>query len=643
MADDQTEDTSKKPTPRSLKHRVWNLLRKLFEGLHWLTERFIGLLRLTATVAMFTMVAFIFYNAYASRNTVVVKPFDVPIAMEQGNHAHSGRIIANILKDHLLQAENTFQDEINRGRGNGGVIISQPVTSNEQILIEGESIKLPETGISVDNVIEFISGLFGRKNLNGAVYLEADAIQPNLNKLYLQITLKGRIINFNEDDIGLERRKQLPPTSRDGLNLQLISAMLEAKSKEILSIASEDHNLYYFCTRNTDKIEYKAGKHSEFFDYCSQLQDGNITPQKLQELRNKLSGHPDALYTRSVIGPVLAFLRDESGKKLAQLCQSQRSIASAACQDVSQLAKSMQYSPSRAPYIDPIVSASASILPEPKVSDLLVDPGVLAPAPVLAPDPVATPVDEGNEQAKKELGVAEKLEKYCFPENKESYQMVVLASTLDSRQANQLESDATQLFNNGLYQDSLVKFQEAITHNCMNSVAWANMGILLSTASLESNVRNTDQAQVALKRAIKLNGRLGWIHHSLCVAEAYADDKDLERYLANASCREARLIEPISEALYDKLFYIEIANRYQETEQADKAMEAYITAMSTENRRGCHMQRAVEGLFELGETGNTGAKAAACKIIKAVPPSPEKVAISECEQAISDLATESCS
>lgn len=55
------------------------------------------------------------------------------------------------------------------------------------------------------------------------------------------------------------------------------------------------------------------------------------------------------------------------------------------------------------------------------------------------------------------------------------------------------------------------------------------------------------------------------------------------------------------------------------------------------------MQRAVEGLFELEETGNTGAKAAACKIIKAVPPSPEKVAISECEQAISDLATESCS
>lgn len=62
--------------------------------------------------------------------------------------------------------------------------------------------------------------------------------------------------------------------------------------------------------------------------------------------------------------------------------------------------------------------------------------------------------------------------------------------------------------------------------------------------------------------------------------------------------------------------------------------------MSTENRRGCHMQRAVEGLFSLEETD---AKAEACKIIKAVPPSPEDVTISECEQAINLRAVKSCS
>jgi len=159
---------------RRWKFSALGIVRSIFEGLQWLTERFIALLRLLATLAIFLAVAFIIYNAFASRNTVVVKPFQVPVLMEQSNHAHAGRIVANVFKHHLLQTEERFQEELGRNSGRQGLVYTRAITSDQQLLVQGESIKLPETGISIENVIEFISGIFGRKNLNGAVYLEQD-------------------------------------------------------------------------------------------------------------------------------------------------------------------------------------------------------------------------------------------------------------------------------------------------------------------------------------------------------------------------------------------------------------------------------------------------------------------------------------
>ncbi|MGB1008167.1 MAG: hypothetical protein ACPGVP_00495, partial [Thiolinea sp.] len=140
---------------------AWHIVGRFFEGLQWLTERVIGLLRMFVTAAMFLVVAFVIYNAWESRNTVAVKPFQVPVAMGKKNHEQAGRIIANLLNRHLLDAQSTLQSQLNRD----GVNLSHPVAAEQQVLIEGESIKLPETGITIDNVIEFISGIFGRKNL----------------------------------------------------------------------------------------------------------------------------------------------------------------------------------------------------------------------------------------------------------------------------------------------------------------------------------------------------------------------------------------------------------------------------------------------------------------------------------------------
>ena len=583
----------------------------------------IALLRLLATLAVFLAVAFVIYNAFISRDTIVVKPFQMPVSTEKNNHAHAGRIVANVLKHHLIKTEQQFQDELSRNSSkskSGPAYTPRAVTFNNQVWIQGESIKLPETGISIENVIEFISGIFGRKNLNGAVYFEQDSDEQGNNhyKLSLQIILGGRIVSFTEDELNQDKRTSLPPTHPDSLNLQLISAMLELKSKEILSIASEDHNLYYYCTRATKNIEHRLSDHKAVFAYCNALHDGNATPQSLFTLKQELASIPTVSSEDVIARPVMKFLRAEVEKKHAALCQNDEAIKTPACENITR--KTLASA-------KPVTRSTSA----PVSSTAAVIAATTIPAANLSETGAAAAVPQTS-------GIVEALQVECFPKvNGLTLQQVAFVGIKDSRQSNKLEGDATQLLNNGLYQEALENFQKSIRLNCTNSVSWANMGILFTTAGPTSELRNPVQAELALKQAIMLKEGAGWIHHSLCVAQAFAHEKDLEQYLQNDSCATARQLEPINEALFDKLFRIEIARRYRETGQLPESLAAYRDSMTTETRRGCHMKWAVRGMLQLEEQQTNGAKPALCDVLNAVPKSPEDAEITACETEVNKL------
>ena len=190
-----------------------------------------------------------------------------------------------------------------------------------------------------------------------------------------------------------------------------------------------------------------------------------------------------------------------------------------------------------------------------------------------------------------------------------------------------------------------MKYEEAISLNCNNAFAWANMGILLSTASKESEVQDYVQAQCALLRATTMNESAGWMRHSLCVAQAKDARGDLGRFLSYESCRLARQLEPINDALYDKLFYMEIGDRYRELKEYEAARDAYVQAMSNEKVRNCKSKQALTALLALKEDGVSDAGSLACKIYDATTPTEleDDEALPSCEAELNKImAAENC-
>ena len=639
------QQAAKQPHPQPQKPSpYWSLLTGLFETVHWLTEKVMGILRLFATIALFSVVTFVIYSAWVSRNTVAVKPFQVPVAIGKNNHEHAGRIIANLLNQHLLDEQNNLQAVLNRE-----IEISRPVTAEDQILLEGESIKLPETGITIDNVIEFISGVFGRKNLNGSVYFEPDPQDPKKNILHLQITLKGRIISYNENALGEKIRSTLPPTQDHGLNIQLISTMLKAHAKDIISIASEDYNLYYYCTQGVDHIEHDAGEHKPFFGYCSQLRDQNVTPTSLTRLREQIDQHNDEEYRKSIVATVLTYLKEESKKKLATLCQSAVNQSHDACQN-TQLAQATI--PPSLPNLDlgKVTEALTPIIPESaQISYTLgnnhfiekIQPKMEA-IPIASLEALEARCQADNLMvAENKQNIITPLEQQCF--GSPQMQKNTVASPDASRKSMILENEATQLLHNGLYSESLRKYHEAILQNCNNAIAWANMGILLSTATSESQQRDVKQAQCALLHATRLDDNdRGWIRHSLCVAQALEGTSKLENYLGFESCQQARQLEPINVALYDKLFFIDIANHYRELGKPKQAIDAYLQSMSNETTRSCHMKTVFNALVDLAKNDLPEAKRQACELVQGTAVSVKQTAPGECETELETLVEQQC-
>jgi len=642
MSEQEPNDTTDAPAKTVRKSRGGFSLRRiftrLFEGLQWITERTINLLRMLVTLAMFSVVAFIIYNAYVTRNTVAVKPFQVPVSVGRDNHEHAGRIIANQLNRHLLETQNTLHEQLQ-------IDIDQPVPAEESVLIEGESIKLPETGITIDNVIEFISGIFGRKNLSGAVYFEPD--KNNKDKLHLQLSLRGRIISLSENDLSQDEREALPPTHKYRLNIKLISAMLRTRSKEILSIASEDHNLYYYCTRDVATIEHKGEQHEDFFGYCNQLRDGNATPDKLEKLKGQLvdNGHtPD---NKTIVGSVVQYINNEINRKQLTLCQSGKTLEDKVCKKINLAKKAGAIPPPdttsavRAATIfqsgsDSLRSyryAPASVM-EPIQALALVAESAVDIAPTKLSTLAGKCDQEQSDHSDRSVKIASALENHCFAPQK---QQAFAASSEAILQANKFHEDALQQYHNEAYQLAAVNYQQAITQNCHHDVAWGNLGILLSKAT-DLKVRDVKQGQCALLRATTLNSDKFWLWHSLCVAQALQAEGDLEQFLNYESCQTASTITPTAKTVNERLFNIEIGSRYVELEKLEQAAIAYVRSMKLEKTRSRSMAKVMTALIELEEKGVEAAKGQACRIYKASTATEDEEQRGEYEKELDKMA-----
>lgn len=596
--------TSTPPTPATFGRRLQGWALSSLEFMSLLTERIMGFLRLFATVGLLFIVFFVVYKAVESSRLVLVKPFTVPQSMS-ATHAEAGRIIANALKQELLLAENDIYATVKRtSRNSNGKINIDAVTGNNEEYLLGSSIKLPETGISINDVVEFIGSIFGRRNITGSVYQDQ-------GKLFLQVELDGRIFHFE---------RKLEDHDPKALNMDLISDMLREARTQLLSVASESHNLYYYCTGEAATMEHPDGQLSEWFDYCSRLQSSQVTPEILNTLLHDLhSAHARQLANgndtlRHILGQTIGSALD----KTRLLCPDYPTTKVCKAPTVPEVAQISLKLP------EPMIAAAAPAAPSlyPELPDarafepetlsmrsmIRVAPqtyGAVAPASVPAsaaptPEPPAAPLVE--------LPSVRALQAQCANR--------AAAKPQEMLASNRTESDATLLFNNNRPIQAVEKYAQAIDQNCGNVFAWANLGVLL--VSTEPPLRSADEAQLALETAVSLNDKIDWIQNNLCIARAWLAPLDsVENMISNDACAAARGLNPANKVILDKQFYLAVADRYLAEGQYDRAATTYQVAVSADRKRDCNTSKVIEKLALLeAEHGIAGAKAAACTILQ---------------------------
>lgn len=566
----------------------WQRLRQAFVSLiasvGWLTEHSIALLRLFATSALFLIVIIVVWNAANSAQSVVVKPFSVPKRMTD-THADAGRILANTLKQHLLEAEEKIARSMQQGSSENIAIETTPafIISSQKNDIQSADIKLPETGISIDDVVAFMASIFGRENLNGSLYEDS-------GRLYLQLELKGRIFLFV---------RELPTDKPQGLYLDLLNAMLQESRQKILSIASEEYNLYYYCSGVVDSIEHTEVQQQQLFDYCTTLRSRDIDAERLLALQHELAQlKPDDLAAHTPLARhVLNLLKGQVQQKARLLCLDTGQTNGVCQQVVQSKGATAKLTPRRTPIRQP----------ETNVMVMLV-----------APDIQLNWVEQLQQQC------AEAIATPLVNVQQSMVQQVIVSdiSTQEIQRSSMAENEATTLLHNKLYAKSAERFQEAISLNCRNAVAWANFGILLSL--VDNQARQLEQSQQALQVATRLNTTAGWMQHSLCVTEAVLAGLPFEQGLALPSCQEARSLEPANTVLYDKLFYLSIADEYFAAKQYSQAYQAYQEALRTDRKRDCRLSHVVERLAMLGSQHNVqGAGQVACALLRDAYTVPE--------------------
>jgi len=189
---------------------------KTLEGTRWVSEKLFILIKLFAATSLFIIVIFLLVNAFKDREKISVQPFSVPEEMQK-DHKAAGSIIANIIKQKLRTRRADIDASIEDLSGEHEA--NKTLVSHGKGVFKGENIKLPETGISINDVIEFLSGLFGRKNITGSIY-------EDNNTLYLQIEIAG--------DIFTTGRSIKDKEQTSSLHIDLIEEMADDATHEYL-------------------------------------------------------------------------------------------------------------------------------------------------------------------------------------------------------------------------------------------------------------------------------------------------------------------------------------------------------------------------------------------------------------------------
>ena len=594
---------------RAAGRRLQGWAVKSLDIMRLLTERIMGFLRLFATLGLLLIVLFVVYKAVQSSQLVLVKSFAVPKSMTD-SHTDAGRVIANALKQELLEAEGDIYNTVKRTSRNGRVNI-EAVTGNTEEYLLGSSIKLPETGISINDVVEFIASIFGRRNITGSVYQDQ-------GKLFLQVELDGRIFIFE---------RELKDRDPKALNMDLLSDMLRESRNRLLSVASASHNLYYYCTGEVDTVEHPDSQLGEWFDYCSRLQSSQITPEALgsllQDLHSararQMTGDNDTL--RHILGQTIGNALDKTHLLCPDYHYPTNKICKApAMPEMAQIAIRLPEplaAPAAAPMAYPTMPDASAFQPDTLTMRSMIRVAPPQSVSGITPDQPTGPLIE--------LPSVKGLKADCASKAPVKAQDI-LAS-------NRTEADAKLLYNNNRPAQALEKYALAIEQNCQNPFAWANLGVLLTEA--EPPLQNIGEAQLALETAVSINARIDWMQNSLCIARAWAAPLDsMESLLSDDACTAARTLNPANKVLLDKQFYLGVAARYLAEGQYATAANTYKAALSVDRKRDCATHKAIDKLYVLEtQHGVQGAWQDACGILQDAAPLPDGK-LSVCEDKL---------
>jgi hypothetical protein len=594
-----------------------------------MSDHLMALLRLFAIISLCLMVGLIVKEIIQSSNLVMVKSFTLPKTMQEIN-PDGGRVIANQLSEAMQRAEGTLYCNISGAENCESSEVKQRVTGNTDNFLLGSNIKLPETGISIGDVVEFISKIFGRRNIVGSVY------QDNGN-LYLQVELDGVVFTYKRplntcipDAIIPSTDSGTPPActyEEDKLkelrtkqfNADLIKDMLEKSSIDLLSVASAEHNLFYFCSGQTKYDGHKnEASVKEWFQYCADLQSANLKSEEfgvlMRTLETKNRDAQTALQAESdIVAGVRKITYNNALAKTKVFCPGYDKFKGCESKSIADVAATeKQKIVFNAPEPSLLLPTPPAPIVAPAIAPALpphgTQAGTIPNDTAVPPKPASEPVGGGMKSANANLASLQSIWSQC----------VGIPTSVAILASNQAENDGKQAFNNGLYQQASDAYGRALSHNCRNIFAWANIGLLFMRQN------DIESATFALQRSIEVNPGVDWIQNSLCIAEAYAEPLDTMTAVLSktpSACGAARTLNPANTVILDKQFYLAVAERFFDAKRYKQAAAAYQTALSIDRKLDCNTSKAIIRLREMeAKYKVAGAEKAACEIkLSAIP------------------------
>lgn len=555
---------------------------KAFEASRKASEYIFIILKLVAGIALFGIVLTVVYQAFQDHGKISVKPFSVPEAMQK-NHKAAGSIIANIIKQDLAATRINIDEILHKDSEKS--VRRETLVSHDTGFFKGANIKLPETGITINDVVEFISGLFGRQTITGSIYADN-------GYLYLQVEISGKIFTTKE---------ALPKENEASLHIDIVERMAHKASSNILQFTSEKYRLYYYCLEEqATSPEFDNNEYHALSEYCKRYierrnsDDARALQVEMDEQKKELHAASDM--ERYVIN-LLSNKFQKPAAAPPQIVANVQTMSLA--EEVQQMIK----------------QKTSQALPKPK-------PSPKAPSDLLAlNERETTPPPTATDQR---LVGSELIQLQQECENTDP----------NTTLSNSLERDASIDYNDGNFILAKNTYIQAIKANCKNSFAWANLGILLSDLKNEINF-NASEAVVALQIGASIKKDAGWMWHSLCVAQVYAEDKHLEQAINLEACRKARTVQPGKQLIYDKLLYTAIADKYKQLGDFDKAFQNYNLALSIDPKRTCRLKGIVDSMVSIRDkVGETKSDKAICQGLQASYPIDDPDLV--CEEALKE-------